>query len=99
MAITQERIIRLLTAAEDLRDALRQAGEFVREATTRARAPGGNALAELETLEARLAPELLLRDPLGAMMALEREREHWSEGRLERNTAKRLKRQQHQQDY
>lgn len=93
MAITQDRMTRLLAAAEDLRQALDKARGFAREAAERARGPGGDAQAELQTLESLLAPEFLLQQPLLSLMAIEREREHWTEARLERNEAKRAKRQ------
>ncbi len=94
MSITQERMTRLLAASEDLQAGLKRALEYVQGASERARAPGGNAQVELETLESMLAPEFLLQQPLLTLMAIEREREHWSESRIERNTAKRLARKQ-----
>ena len=89
MAITQERMTRLLAAAEDLQAGLRRALELTREASERARAPAGDPEAELQTLESMLAPEFLLQQPLLTMLAIEREREHWTEARKERNEAKR----------
>lgn len=92
MAITQERITKLLAAAEDALGAVRQAGQVVRESCARVRDGTSTAERELDTIEALVDPERLMQSPILTILAIEREKEHWSETRVNRNNRKRAER-------
>lgn len=82
-------MLRLLSAAEDLKDGLRQICEYGRLAAKRVREEGTDAKAEWEMFEAMCDPEKLLQSPILTLLAVEREREHWTDTRLRRNANKR----------
>jgi hypothetical protein len=89
MAIDTDRMLRLLAAAEDLKDALRQICDYGRQAAARVREEGSPPAAEWEAFEAMCDPEKLLQSPILTLLAIEREKEHWTGTRLRRNLNKR----------
>lgn len=78
MPITQDRMIALLCAAEDLELALQQASESAEASLASAREGKLSAAAALEALAAQLArPQFLLAQPVETLTTLRLERAHF----------------------
>ena len=90
MPITEERMTRLLAAAQDFEAGLRRACEEVAQAQARvADGAGRGAEVELQILASMLTPEVLLASPVASLLAVEREAEHWTASRRARNAKRR----------
>lgn len=92
MPITEDRMLRLLVAAEDFEQALGEATTVVAHAAKVAALEGHPAAQRLDELALMLQKETLLRQPIGSSLALASERQHWTEARLKYN-AKHRRRQ------